>query len=188
MPLRPNGSRKPIAVLKVCPCVREHGIATGQFAVVKHDNAGSFCLRGSEPSRITAISKHAPPKDLSGCSTAVVAAIGCITVYWFVLPSTLMQRTLTLRGSRSLAYFNLGVVERDQRLSAGLGLFNPLSSAISAILCSRRLVRWPHQLAADLRTQRPGSGEPHANVLSAWSSTLPSNKKAGSKSRPSRGI
>jgi hypothetical protein len=116
VPLRPNGSRKPIAVLKVRPGVGEHGIATAQFAVVKHDNAGSFCLRGSEPSRIAAISKHVPPKGLCGRSIAVVAAIGCIMVYWFVLPSTLMQRALTLRRSRPLANLNLSVVHMRQHL------------------------------------------------------------------------
>jgi len=60
MPLRRNGSRESIAVLKVCPGVGEHCIATGQLAVLQHDNAGSFSQRGPVPGRITAVSKHVP--------------------------------------------------------------------------------------------------------------------------------
>ena len=68
MPLRPDGSRKPVAVLKICPSVGEHCIATGQFAVAEYNYAGSFSLRGPEPGRIASVSQHAPPKDLCGCS------------------------------------------------------------------------------------------------------------------------
>jgi hypothetical protein len=79
MPPRLNGSQKAIAVLKVRPGVGEHCIATGQFAVIKHDNAGSSCLRGFEPSRVTTISKHVVTYRPRGLSR-LVPSIGCGTV------------------------------------------------------------------------------------------------------------
>jgi hypothetical protein len=55
---RGNRSRKCVSVLDVRPGVGGNGIAAGHFAIVKLYDTGSFSTLGSEPSRITTISKQ----------------------------------------------------------------------------------------------------------------------------------
>jgi hypothetical protein len=81
MPRHCNNRRKSIAVLEVCPGIGEPAVTTRDLAVMKHDNAGSFFQRGSVPSGITAVSKHASPRASYGFPVDAVAFIDCWMVY-----------------------------------------------------------------------------------------------------------